>query len=116
MHFTYLWCTMIGMFAVIKTGGKQYVVTPGQKLKVEKLEGEAGKKVIFDHVFLVADKDTAQVGNPVVKGATVHANVLRQFRTKKIIVFKYHPKTRYHKKAGHRQQMTEIEIEKIVTA
>ena len=105
----------IFMFAVIKTGGKQYVVWPGQKLKVEKLEGEAGKQVIFDHVFLtVDDKDTVQVGSPIVKGASVHARVLKQFRTKKVIVFKYHPKTRYHKKAGHRQHMTEIEIEKIV--
>ena len=103
------------MFAVIKTGGKQYVVSPGQKLNIEKLEIEAGKPVVFEHVFLVADEDKAKVGNPLVKGATVQAKVLRQFRTKKIIVFKYKAKTRHHKKAGHRQHMTEVEIEKIVT-
>jgi len=103
------------MFAVIKTGGKQYVVSPGQKLKVEKLEAEAGEPVIFNDVLLVADENKAHIGNPVIKGASVRANVLRQFRTKKVIVFKYHAKTRYHKKAGHRQHMTEIEIEKILT-
>ena len=103
------------MFAVIKTGGKQYVVSPGQKLNIEKLEIEAGKQVVFEHVFLVADEDKAKVGNPLVKGATVQAKVLRQFRTKKIIVFKYKAKTRHHKKAGHRQHMTEVEIEKIIT-
>ena len=106
---------MTFMFAVIKTGGKQYVVAPGQKLNVEKLDIEAGKPVVFEHVFLVADGDSATIGDPVVKGASVHARALRQFRTKKIIVFKYKAKTRHHKKAGHRQQMTEVEIEKIVT-
>lgn len=102
------------MFAVIKTGGKQYVVVPGQKLKIEKLKTEPGKQVIFNDVFLVADENKAQIGVPIVKGASVHAHVLKQLRTKKIIVFKYHPKTRYHKKAGHRQYMTEVEVEKIV--
>ena len=102
------------MFAVIKTGGKQYVVSPGQKLKLEKLEAEAGKSVVFNDVFLVADEDKAEVGSPVVKGASVEAKVIRQLRTKKVIVFKYHNKTRYRKKAGHRQNMTEVEIEKIV--
>ena len=91
------------------------MVSPGQKLNIEKLEGEAGKPVVFEHVFLVADEDKAKVGSPLVKGATVQAKVLRQFRTKKIIVFKYKAKTRHHKKAGHRQHMTEVEIEKIVT-
>jgi len=102
------------MFAVIKTGGKQYVVSPGQKLKLEKLEAEAGMPLVFNDVFLVADEDTIKVGSPVVKGALVQAKVIRQLRTKKVIVFKYHNKTRYRKKAGHRQNMTEVEIEKIV--
>ena len=91
------------------------MVSPGQKLNIEKLDVEAGKPVVFEHVFLVADEDNAKVGSPLVKGATVQAKVLRQFRTKKIIVFKYKAKTRHHKKAGHRQHMTEVEIEKIVT-
>ena len=103
------------MFAVIKTGGKQYVVSPGQKLKIEKLEVQAEASVVFDHVFLVADEDSVHVGDPLVKGALVEAKVLRQFRTRKIIVFKYKAKTRHHKKAGHRQYMTEVEIEKIIT-
>ncbi len=101
------------MFAVIKTGGKQYVVTPGQQLNVEKLQVEADKSVVFDQVFLVADESHIQIGNPFVKEALVHAKILRQFRTKKIIVFKYKAKTRHRKKAGHRQHMTKVEIEKI---
>lgn len=102
------------MFAVIKTGGKQYVVTPGQKLKVEKLEAEAGEPIIFDTVLLVADESVLKIGDPSVKGAAVKAQAVRQLRTRKVIVFKYHPKTRYHKKAGHRQHMTEVEIKDIV--
>ena len=104
------------MFAVIKTGGKQYIVTPGQKLKIEKLDIEAEKQVVFDHVFLIADGDKAEIGMPMLEGASVHARVLRQFRTRKIVVFKYKAKTRHHKKAGHRQHMTEVEIEKIVAS
>ena len=115
LHFYTAWYIMISMFAVIKTGGKQYIVTPGQKLNVEKLDIEAGKPVVFEHVFLVADGDNVTLGDPAVKGASVHAHAIRQFRTKKIIVFKYKAKTRHHKKAGHRQHMTEVEIEKIVT-
>lgn len=90
------------------------MVSPGQKLKLEKLEAGAGKPVVFNDVFLVADEDKTEVGSPVVKGASVEAKVIRQLRTKKVIVFKYHNKTRYRKKAGHRQNMTEVEIEKIV--
>lgn len=102
------------MFAVIKTGGKQYVVIPGQKLKVEKLEIEAGKPVIFDTVLLIADESVLNLGDPFIKGAVVNARATKQFRTRKVIVFKYHPKTRYRKKAGHRQYMTEVEIQDIV--
>lgn len=102
------------MFAVIKTGGKQYIVAPGQKIKVEKLEVEAGKPVIFDNVLLVSDGDKAEIGAPLIAGAHVQAKALRQLRTRKIIVFKYHNKTRTRKKAGHRQHMTEVEIEKIL--
>lgn len=103
------------MFAVIKTGGKQYIVAPGQKIKVEKLEVEAGKPVVFDHVLLVSEGDNAEIGAPLVAGAHVQAKALRQLRTRKITVFKYHNKTRTRKKAGHRQHMTEVEIEKIIT-
>ncbi|MBI2640930.1 MAG: 50S ribosomal protein L21 [Candidatus Sungbacteria bacterium] len=102
------------MFAVIKTGGKQYLVSPGQKLKVEKLDAKEGGKIIFGEVLLVADDKKTEIGTPLVKGAKVEAKVLRQGRDKKIIVFKYHAKTRYRKKKGHRQAFTEVEIMKIV--
>ena len=101
------------MFAVIKTGGKQYRVTPGQKLHIEKLDAAEGSSVSFDQILLVADDEKLEVGTPVVSGAAVTGRVLRQGRARKKIVFKYHPKSRYHKKKGHRQPFTEIEIQKI---
>lgn len=100
-------------FAVIKTGGKQYVVEPGKKLKIAKLEAEAGSTVIFDQVLLAGEGDKTTIGTPVVLGAKVEATVLKQARTRKIIVFRYHPKARVRKKQGHRQHFTEVEITKI---
>lgn len=100
-------------FAVIETGGKQYRVSAGNKVKVEKLEAEAGSSITFDKVLLTAEGETVQIGAPYVSGATVEGKVLRQARDKKKIVFKYHSKTRQHKKKGHRQPFTEIEITKI---
>ena len=96
-------------FAVIKTGGKQYLVKEGDKVKFEKIIAKDGEKVNFDQVLLIADKDV-KIGAPLVAGAVVEAKVLRQGRTKKIVVFHYHSKTRYKKKAGHRQNFTEVEI------
>ena len=101
------------MFAVIKTGGKQYLVEPGQKLKVEKLVAEAGKDIVFDEVLLVGGEKNFEIGTPIVKGAKVTAKVVQQGRAKKVIVFHYKAKTRHHKKAGHRQPFTEVEITKI---
>lgn len=105
------------MLAVIKTGGKQYKVKKGDKVKVEKLEVEVGKEVVFDEVFLVAkeDKDGSEVkiGKPKVRGAEVVGKVVKQGRADKVIMFKYKPKKRYHKKQGHRQMYTEVEITKI---
>ena len=98
------------MFAVIETGGKQYRVTSGQKLKIEKISGEAGSSISFDKVLLVVNDDDVKVGKPYVDGAGVSGKVLKQGRGRKIIVFKYHSKTRYRKKKGHRQEFTEIEI------
>lgn len=103
-------CTM---FAVIKTGGKQYLVSPGQKLKVEKLETPEGGGVLFDRVLLVSDGEKTEIGTPLVEGARVEARVLVQVRAKKVIVFRYHPKTRYRKKKGHRQHYTEVEVQEI---
>lgn len=99
--------------AVIKTGGKQYLVGPGQKLKVEKLDAKEGGKIIFSEVLLVTDDKKVEIGTPLVKGAKVEAKALKQGREKKVLVFKYHAKTRYRKKKGHRQPFTEIEITKI---
>ncbi len=97
-------------FAVIETGGKQYKVSAGQKLKVEKLEVEQGAALTFDKVLLVADGEDVKVGVPYVEGAKVETKVLSQGRHDKKIVFKYHSKTRYKKKKGHRQHYTELEI------
>lgn len=100
-------------FAVIQTGGKQYRVSPGQKLKIEKLNAKMGDKVLFDKVLLIADGDNIKIGTPYIEGAKIEANVLKQARDKKKIVFRYHSKTRYRKKKGHRQYFTEVEIIKI---
>lgn len=101
------------MFAVIKTGGKQYRVSPGQRIHIEKLDAAEGAAVRFDEVLLVADGDRVEIGTPIVKGASVEATVVAQGRDRKKIVFKYHRKTRYHKKKGHRQPFTEVEIGEI---
>jgi large subunit ribosomal protein L21 len=102
------------MFAVIKTGGKQYVVAPDQKLKIEKVEGSEDGVVIFDNVLLVSSGASATtVGEPLIVGATVEGKILRQARDRKKVVFKYHSKARYRKLKGHRQQFTEVQITKI---
>ena len=104
-------------FAVIKTGGKQYVVEPGKKLKIEKLPIEEGKDFSFDEVLLVAGEEgEAKIGTPLVEGASVSAKVLRHARAKKITNLRYHSKTRHRRKQGHRQHFTEVEITAIITA
>lgn len=101
------------MIAVIKTGGKQYKVSPGDKIKIEKIEGKEGKEIAFKDVLLVEKNRKLEIGTPLVKGAKVIGKILSQGKDKKIIIFKYKPKTRYKKKAGHRQPFTEVEIIKI---
>ena len=101
-------------FAVIRTGGKQYLVAPGQKLKTEKLEAAENGTIVFNDVLLVADGERVQIGAPTVAGARVEAKLVAQGRSKKVIVFKYRPKARSRKKKGHRQPYTEVMIEKIV--
>jgi large subunit ribosomal protein L21 len=96
--------------AVIATGGKQYLVTEGAVLNVEKLEGEVGGKVTFDQVLLVDDGSKTQVGNPTVKGAKVSAEVVADGRDQKVTVIHYRAKSRYFKKAGHRQPFTKVKI------
>lgn len=110
-------------FAVIETGGKQYKVAVGDIVRIEKLSAQGGpalggdaevnEVVSFDNVLLVGDGETAKIGQPYVSGASVAAKVLEQGRDKKKIVFRYHSKTRYRKKKGHRQPFTEVVIESI---
>lgn len=96
--------------AVIKTGGKQYIVKPGQKMKVEKLEGEVGGKITLENVLLIVDGEKVDIGQPEVKGASVEAKIIKQGRARKVIVYKFKPKKRERKKKGHRQHFTELEI------
>lgn len=101
------------MFAVIKTGGKQYLVSPGDKIKVEKLEVEEGKEITFSDVLLCEKNRKIEIGAPLVKGAKVQAKVLGQVKGEKLIIFKYKPKKRYKRKIGHRQKFTQLEITSI---
>lgn len=98
------------MLAVIKTGGKQYVVRPGQTITIEKLDALEGGEVVFNEVLLKGEGEAVEVGEPFVKDAVVKGHVLAQKRDEKKIVFRYHAKTRYRKKYGHRQPLTEVEI------
>ena len=98
------------MLAIIKTGGKQYLVLPGDKIKVEKLEIEEGKETTFPEVLLLEKSKKIEIGAPLVKGAKVKAKVLRHAKGDKLIIFKYKSKKRYKRKIGHRQQFTEVEI------
>ena len=101
------------MYAIIATGGKQYKVSEGDKVRVEKLEGEVGSQIEFDQVLMIGG-DAAKIGNPTVDGAKVVGEITAQARAKKVIVYKYKPKKGYHKKNGHRQYYTEVEIKNIV--
>ena len=97
------------MYAVIKTGGKQYMVAEGQKLCVEKLPGQKGDKVTLGDVLFVGG-DSPKIGQPLVKGASVAAEIVDQGRGKKIVVFKFRRRKNYRRKNGHRQPYTELKI------
>ena len=101
------------MYAVIATGGKQYKVTEGDFLRVEKLGVEAGNTVNFDVLLVSKEDGSVVVGNPTVSNASVTATVVEEGRAKKIIVYKYKRKSGYHRKQGHRQSFTKVKIEKI---
>jgi len=101
------------MHAIIETGGKQYRVTEGDTIFIEKLPAEAGDTVTFDKVLAVIDGDKATFGAPAVEGAKVEASVVKNGKGKKIIVFKYNPKKGYRKRQGHRQPYTKVTIGKI---
>lgn len=100
------------MYAIIATGGKQYKVSEGDVIRVEKLGKEAGETVTFDQVLVVNNGDL-KVGSPVVEGASVTASVVKEGKAKKVIVYRYKRKSGYHKKNGHRQAFTEVKIDKI---
>ena len=98
------------MHAIIETGGKQYKVTEGDTLFIEKLEAEAGQAITFDKVLAILDGDKATFGAPVVEGASVSATVVKNGKGKKVRIFKYNPKKGYRKRQGHRQPYTKVQI------
>jgi large subunit ribosomal protein L21 len=104
------------MVAVIKTGGKQYKVSPKEKIKIEKIKGDEGSKVVFDKVLMVFSEDGKEVniGSPLLEKAKVEAKILKQGRAKKVEIIKHKAKKRYNVKKGHRQHFTEVEIEKVI--
>lgn len=101
------------MYAVIKTGGKQYQVKVGDVVFIEKIEGKDGSKVKFDQVLAIGDEGKFTAGTPFVEGATVEGKILGQTKGKKIIIFKMKSKKGYRNKNGHRQPYTKVEIKKI---
>ncbi|MFM9108587.1 MAG: 50S ribosomal protein L21 [Chloroflexota bacterium] len=103
----------VAPYAIIETGGKQYRVSVGDRLSVEKLEIEAGGAVTFDRVLLLGGGGSTKVGAPTVKGASVTATVEETYRGEKIVIFKYKPKKRYRRRTGHRQSLTRLSITSI---
>ena len=102
------------MYAVVKTGGKQYKVAPGEKLKIEQIPADVGAEVVLDQVLMVGEGETVRLGQPNVAGATVTATVLAHGRGEKIRIFKMRRRKHYQKHQGHRQNYTELQIDAIV--
>jgi len=98
------------MYYIISSGGKQYLISPGQKLTVEKIDAPVGGEVVFAKVLMTIDGNDVKIGHPYLEGVSVSASVVEQGRDKKKIVFRYHSKTRYRKKKGHRQPITSVTI------
>lgn len=101
------------MYAVIKTGGKQYKVAPGEKLKIEQMPAEVGQEITLDQVLAVGDGDTIRLGLPLILGASVSVTVLSQGRHDKVTIFKMRRRKHYQKHQGHRQNFTEVRIDAI---
>lgn len=101
------------VYAVIRTGGKQYIVGEGSVIRIEKLEGEKGGKIDFTDVLMVGGNGKAKIGTPLVEGASVAAQIMRQAKAKKVLVYKKKRRKGYEKLRGHRQQFTEIKVTKI---
>jgi len=100
-------------FAIIKLNNKQHMIKDGDKIRVEKIDGKAGSKIDINEVLLMQKGDKISIGSPNIKGEKVEAKLVRQFKGKKIKIFKYKAKSRYRKRKGHRQNYTEIEITKL---
>ena len=98
------------MYAVVKTGGKQYRVTAGEKLKIEQVPADVGAEIVLDQVLLIADGDALRIGTPMLPGAQVKARVLAHGRGDKVRIFKLNRRKHYRRTKGHRQNYTEIEI------
>lgn len=101
------------MYAVIKTGGKQYRVEEGDTLALERLEGDTGAQVSFDEVLLVGADNATTIGRPLIQGASVKATIVEQGRAKKVIIFKFRRRKNYKRKKGHRQYFTRVRIDAI---
>lgn len=101
------------MYAVIKTGGKQVRVKPGDEVRVEKLPGEVGDEITFDQVLMTSDGETAKIGKPFLEDARVAGRITRHGKNKKVVVFKYKRRKGYRKKVGHRQHFSQVKIEDI---
>lgn len=101
------------MYAVVKTGGKQYKVQEGDVLRVEKLPGEIGSEITFDKVLLLSDGESVDIGTPTLDSAAVKAHIVEQDKARKILVFKYKRRKRYRRKQGHRQPYTAVRIDSI---
>jgi large subunit ribosomal protein L21 len=101
-------------YAIIRSGGKQYRVSPGETIVVEKLDAASGEKVTFSDVVLLVDGDTVTTGNPVIAGTNVEGEVIEQFKDQKVIAFKYKRRKGYHRTVGHRRQLTRVKIGSIV--
>ena len=101
------------MISIFESGGKQYLVSKGSVIQVEKLAGEAGSTITFDKVLFTSAGSDANVGKPYISGASVQGKVLKQGRSRKIHVLKYKPKSKYRRKIGARQAYTEVEITKV---
>jgi large subunit ribosomal protein L21 len=105
--------TSIMAHAIIRSGGKQYQVSPGDTIAVEKLKAAAGEKVSFSEVVMHVDGSEIKIGSPLVEGATVTGEVVEQFKDKKVIAFKYRRRKGYHRTVGHRRRLTRVKIESI---
>lgn len=101
------------MSAIIETGGKQYRVSSGDEIRFEKLQGEAGDTVNFDHVLLTADGEDVKIGRPYLENSEVRGKIIQQGKSKKIVTLKYKRRKGYHRKIGHRQPFTLVRIENI---